>query len=335
MLNRKLVVYLHQHLVYTETLSLIKKMKNTIILILILTLLSCKKDDETIVSEQRNDNGITLNIPLSGSLQNPTFSPDDNSIIFTRFINGYNIEPAEIYKFELTTENLTLLVSDGSANVNLPGSSWKNGKIIFSSSREPHDEIYQINENGQAGDEIQITNRTNKVAYEPTFNPIGDWTVFESHILDVEGDGIITKYKIDGTSNYVELTDQGDDCRQPNWSPANNKILYQQKINGQWNIWIIDIDGTNKTQVTSNLGNCTDASFTSDGQSIIFSSDFQVNIANIYKISIDGTNPIRLTTFDGYDGAVSISNNGTKLIFESINEDPDESNGTKIVLLEL
>ena len=310
-------------------------MKKIVILILVLTSLSCKKDDEPIVTEQRNDNGIIVNIPLSGSLQNPTFSPDDNSIIFTRFVNGYNVEPAEIYRFELNTENLTLLVSDGSANVNLPGSSWKNGKIIFSSSRNPHDEIYQINENGQSGDEIQITNRTNKVAYEPTYNPNGDWIVFESHILDIEGNGIITKYRIDGTSNFIELTDQGDDCRQPNWSPNNNKILYQKKNNGEWNIWMMDIDGTNKTQITSNIGNCTDASFTSDGQYIIFSSDYQVNIANIYKIAINGTNLVRLTNFAGYDGATSISSDGNKLIFESINGDPDGSNGTKIVLLEL
>lgn len=308
------------------------------ILMLILTVLSsCKEEDdeEPVISAQRNDDGIILNIPLSGSLQNPAFSPDNNSIIFTRFVNGYNVEPAEIYKFDLNTENLTLLVSDGSGNVNLPGSSWNNGKIIFSSSREPHDEIYVILEDAQSGDEIQITSRSNKVAYEPTLSPDGEWGVFESHLLDVENDGIVTKYKIDGTSSYIELTDQGDDCRQPNWSPSNNKILYQQKLSGQWNIWVMDIDGTNKTQVTSNLGNCTDASFTADGQNIIFSSDFQVNIANIYKISIDGIDVIKLTNYEGYDGATSISNNGSKLIFESTNGDPDESIGTKILMLEL
>ena len=311
-------------------------MKYSVILILVLFVLSCNKDDtEPEISEQRNDNGVTLNIPLSGSLQNPAFSPNDSSIIFTRFVNAYNVEPAEIYKFNLTTKQLTLLVSDGSGNINLPGSSWNNGKVVFSSSRDPHDEIYMIPENGQTGDETQITNRTNKVAYEPTLNPTGDWIVFESHLLDVETDGIITKYKVDGTSSYIELTNQGDDCRQPNWSPKNNKILYQKKSNGQWNIWIMDIDGTNKTQLTSNLGNCTDASFTSDGQNIIFSSDYQVKIANIYKISIDKTNLVKLTNYDGYDGAPSISNDGGKLIFESKNGDPDGSSGTKIVLLEL
>lgn len=282
----------------------------------------------------RNDNGITLNIPLTGSLQNPAFSPDNESIVFTRFVNGYNLEPAEIYKYHMATEQLTLLVSDGSGNINLPGSSWNNGNITFASTRDPHDEIYMIAENGQPGDEVQITSRPNDVAYEPTFSPNGNWVVFESHVLDVETGGIITKYKVDGTSAYVGLTDVGDDCRQPNWSPSGNKILYQRLDNGQWNIWIMNPNGTNKTQLTSNLGNCTDASFAADGQSVIFSSDFQVAIANIYQISIDGTNPIQLTDFDGYDGATSISSDGTKLVFESSDGEPDGAT-TKIVLLDL
>lgn len=312
-------------------------MKHYLLLISILPVLiitSCGEAEEPI-AEERNDGGITLNIPLSGSLQNPAFSPDDEFIIFTRFINGYNVEPAEVYKFNFATEELTLLISDGSGNINLPGSSWNNGKIVFASTRDPHDEIYVILEDGIPGDEIKITSRPNKVAYEPSLSPDGEWIVFESHILDVEGDGIITKYKMDGSSSYIELSPQGDDCRQPNWSPAGNKILYQKLENEEWNIWIMNADGTENVQVTSNLGNCTDASFTADGQFIIYSSDLNVNIANIYKVSIDGSNAVRLTDFEGYDGATSISYDGVKLVFESINADPDQSSGTKIVLLNL
>ncbi len=312
-------------------------MKNYFILLLISTFLSYGMNDDTLPNKanQRDDNGITLNISLSGSLQNPAFSPNNKSIVFTRFINGYNKEPTEVYKFNLETEKLTLLVSDGSSNVNLPGSSWVNGNIIFASTREPHDEIYMIPEGGNSGDEIQITNREANVAYEPAFSPDGQWAVFESHKLNVETDGIITKYKIDKTSSYIKLTDANDDCRQPNWSPNGDKILYQKKETNQWNIWIMNTDGTSKFQVTSNLGNCTDASFSADGQFIVFSSDFQVDLANIYKISITGENPTKLTNYNGYDGATSISNDGKQLVFESVNRDPYESSGTKLILLKL
>ncbi len=304
-------------------------MKNILILLILIITPSIFAETPKL----RTDGAIILNIPLAGSLQNPAFSPDAESIIFTRFINGYNQEPAEIYRFDFASEKLTLVVADGSGNINLPGSSWIKNKIVFSSSREPHDEIFSIAEYGINGDEIQITNRLNKLAYEPSLSPDGQWLVFESHLLDVETGGIITKYKIDASSSYIELTDSSEDNRQPNWSPSGNKILYQKFDNEQWNIWIMNTDGTNNFQVTANLGNCTDASFTGDGKAIVFSSDFEAKISNIFKIDINGQNPIRLSNFEGYDGAPSISADGAKLVFESSNGEPDNSEGTKLVLL--
>ncbi len=313
--------------------------KKTIVLLLMLSglLTTCTKDDDIPISTQRNDSGIVLDIPLTGSLQNPAFSPDDESIVFTRFINGYNKEPAELYTYNLTTKELKLLVADGSGNINLPGSVWNETtkKIIFSSTRGLHDEIYLIPENGTTGDEIKITDRPNHVAYEPTLSPTGDWTVFESHILDQEENGIIMKYKIDGSSAYIPLTANGEDCRQPNWSPANNKILYQKHANGHWDIWIMNTDGSSQFKVTSGNGDNTDASFSHDGQLIIYSTDFDLDMANIYSIPIQGGTPARLSNFDGYDGAPSIASDGKKIVFESINADPDNSTGTHLVLLNI
>lgn len=94
---------------------------------------------------------------------------------FTRFRNGYNKEPGDLLIINLESKSIKTLVSDGSGNVNLPGSSWNSitHKIVFSSSREPHDEIYIIDENGNPGDEIKVTERENRVAYEPSFSPDG------------------------------------------------------------------------------------------------------------------------------------------------------------------
>jgi len=48
-------------------------------------------------ADSRNDGATKINISLSGSLQNPAFSPDGNYLVFTRFRNGYNEEPADIF----------------------------------------------------------------------------------------------------------------------------------------------------------------------------------------------------------------------------------------------
>ncbi len=288
---------------------------------------------ETAVSATRPDGAIQLNIPLDGSLQNGAWSPDSSQLLFTNFRGGYNIEPADLYIFTLEDETIRMLVNDGSGNVNLPGSAWNKvtNQITFSSSRDPHDEIYTIYDGGEANDEWQITNRNDFVSYEPSFSPDGEWVLFESHPVDVEGDGVITTYKIDDTQPYRALTAIGDDCRQPNWSPANDLLLYQKLSGGQWDIWVMAPDGTDQRQLTTGAGDKTDASFSPDGKWIVYSADEgELEFANLFILATDGGQPVRLTTFDGYDGAPSWSPDGRYISFESAAGDPDEAGATTL-----
>ena len=77
-----------------------------------LLITGCEERDPD--SYLRHDSAIRLEIPLSGSLQNPAFSPDGKSIVFTRFRNGYNEEPADIFKYNLENGSIDTLVMDGS-----------------------------------------------------------------------------------------------------------------------------------------------------------------------------------------------------------------------------
>ena len=308
--------------------SMMHTSRRTIILFVFFLILTACAPQLT----QRDDGAIQLNIPVDGSLQNAAWSPDSNQILFTNFIEGYNKEPANLHIFSLEEERSQILVADGSGNVNLPGSVWnsKENTIVFSSSRDTHDEIFIISADGQNGDERAITQRENLVAYEATFSPDGEWIVFESHELDVEENGIITRYKIDGSKEYETLTAISDDARQPNYSPVSDLILYQQFADGQWDIWIMSPDGKNKRQLTSGEGDKTDASFSPDGRFIVYSSDNgELEFANLFILPISGGKPTQITKYAGYDGAPSWSPDGKWIAFESSFGDPDDE-GTSL-----
>lgn len=316
-------------------------MKNTYLkyLLLVLVLIITGDCNALKASEcKREDGAFCLPIALSGSLQNPAWSPDGNSIVFTRFRNGYNQGPADLIVYDLTTATTRTLVSDGSDNVNLPGSCWNqnSNQVVFSSSREPHDEIYIINANEVPGNEVKITDRVQLVAYEPSLSPDGQWVVFESHQLDVEENGIITKYRIDHSEPYEMLTAEDKDCRQPNWSSDGEHILYQTFDGNRWEIWIMNIDGSEQHKLTSGLGDKTDAAFSPDGQWVVYSADGPaMEFANLFMISIAGGVPRKITHYNGYDGAPSWSSNGKQVVFESSSGDPEEMNGTTIWVINL
>jgi TolB protein len=274
-----------------------------------------------------------VTIPAEGSLQNPAWSPSGDRLLFTRWQNGYNTGPADIMIFDFTTRLATTLVSDGSDNVNLPGSVWNGATrfITFSSSRDPHDEIFLIADDGQPGEEIQITDRSGTVAYEPSLSPDGLWVVFESHPLDIEDHGVITVFAVDGSEPYRALTESEEDCRQPNWSPAGDAIVFQCLQDGQWDLWRIDPDGSDRRRITSGAGDKTDASFSPDGRWVVFSADsLDSDGADIYLLRDGGGDPARVTDLSGYAGAPSWSPDGRSIVFEFSSTDPDDSPGTTI-----
>ncbi len=283
--------------------------------------------------DARSDGAVRIDVDSTGSLQNPAFSPEGDRILLTVFREGYNEGPADLLIADADGHDVRVLVSDGSENVNLPGSAWSaaRGEIVFSSSREPHDEIYVIGEDADPGDEERVTDRAMNASYEPSFSPDGEWIVFERHPIDVEGEGVIVRCRADDGEDCVELSPEGGDCRQPNWSPAGERIVFQCLDDGRWDLWTVRAGGEDLARITSGPGDCTDASFSPGGDRIVFSSDRgELPNANLFIVQADGSGWSRLTVFDGYDGAPSWSPDGEWIAFESSSGDSDGSAGTSI-----
>jgi TolB protein len=271
----------------------------------------------------RRDGAVEIAIPLDGSLQNAAWSPSGTQLVFTRFRSGYNKSPADIFFFDLRSKALRPMVDDGETNVSQPGSTWnaRTDRIVFSSTRAGHDEVFMIASQARSDAARQVTSDEKYMAYEPSLSPDGQSVVFEAHVVNEEGNGIIRLMSVGSgrePGKPENITAEDEDCRQPNWSPAGNAIVYQKKADDQWNLWIYDLHGKQHRRLTEGDGDKTDATFSPDGRFVLYSADnAELKVASLFAIPLQGGRPIRVTDGGVYDGAPSWSPDGKTIVFES------------------
>lgn len=95
----------------------------------------------------------------------------------------------------------------------------------------------------------------------------------------------------------------------------NGKILYSMSI-GVSKIFVMDSDGSNKIQLTSNTNSNSRASWSPNGKKITFQSSRDGN-SQIYIMNSDGTNQTRITNNVDSDEQPKWSPDGTKIAFLS------------------
>lgn len=278
-------------------------------------------------AETRSDGAEHLvTTPSGASDQNPGFSPDGATIVFTRFEQGYNQGPAGLFLLDPATGATTRLTPvEDQDNVNLPGSCWNaaTDHIVFASDRAEAGDLWWLAPEGAGLN--RITSHAGTPWYvEPSWSPDGARIAFESNLPASTEDGFvgtISSVGIDG-EDLVELTsDPRFDDRQPNWSPAGDRILFQRHLPGadDWDLWTIRPDGSGLMVVIDTDSSDTDASWSPDGRSIVYSSDFGgLPAPNIFVVPVQGGTPQRVTNDATHeDGAPSWSPDGATIAFES------------------
>ena len=190
-----------------------------------------------------------------------------------------------------------------------------NGKIAFTSDRDGNREIYVMNNDGTG--QVRLTNNIGADSF-PAFSPDGRKIAFISQNPSPTFAVNIKLMNADGT-NQIELTpityfssqNPWFDRRSLSWSPDGSKIAFED--GGE--ILTINIDGTNRTNLTNQTAGDYEPAFSPDGSRILFVSS-RVPFSVMHTMNADGSD-VRALPSDGYfqDFSPDWSPTGDKIVF--------------------
>jgi Tol biopolymer transport system component len=238
--------------------------------------------------------------------QDPAWSPDGARIAFASNREG----SSDVYVMDADGANLVKL-TDSPFDDSDPAWSPDGTRIAFVSSRsqnasevgESSDEIWAMNADGT--DPVRLT--TNKmIDDDPAWSPDGKriaWSRWSGASgLD------IWVMNADG-SGQVRLTDASGDDERPAWSPDGSSIVFSSQRDGgtgfrgggTGRIYVMAPDGSDQVPLTTATAD-RDATFSPDGESIVFASSRTGGDTELYVAAADGTGePLQITFDDAND----------------------------------
>ncbi|HVF58159.1 MAG TPA: winged helix-turn-helix domain-containing protein [Pyrinomonadaceae bacterium] len=100
------------------------------------------------------------------------------------------------------------------------------------------------------------------------------------------------------------------------WTP-DGRIVYSSIASGDWDIWMMEADGSNKRQLTIGTRSNYGPAVSPDGRYIVFVSNRAGGAFNVWRMDADGRNPVRLTRGDG-ENFVHVTPDGRWVVYASV-----------------
>ena len=99
-------------------------------------------------------------------------------------------------------------------------------------------------------------------------------------------------------NNILSPLIEEPEAAQPDWSPVDEQIVYQSPVSGSWDVYLINLDGSGKRQLTPSAASEGLPAWSPDGQWISYLSNEGGNWG-LWLMRADGSDQQLLFPFDG------------------------------------
>ncbi|TJY37823.1 DUF5050 domain-containing protein [Pontimicrobium aquaticum] len=286
-----------------------KLIKATVLVIFLIQLVSCNSKTKTNSKVEVKD-VVTQNDSLVYDTA-PRWSPDGTKILFYTY--RHDDKGAELYSLDISSEKMTRLT-------NTFHNEWwsdysKDGKNIFFSSdkdkkkRFGGSEIYVMNVDGT---NVRQVTKSRDTTYNimPRVSPKGNQLLYSSDAFHYTNSEI---YLINESLEEVNLSNNPAKDQFGSWSPDGEKVIFQSNRDGNFEIYVMNVDGTNIKRLTNNNYNDIDPSWSVNNEIAFISNRDGDN--EIFIMNSDGSNQRQLTFNEVLDVLPSWSPDGSTIAF--------------------
>ncbi len=280
--------------------NLILKVKIIAIFLIIILLIGCTNNGKVphakkwgIYSLDLTTHKISLIFSSENEITTLRLNSQGDNFVFSMKIDGTNYNHSEICLLDLDGENFNQLTKNEYWDL-YPTWSPEDNTIAFLSFREQDLDIYKMNADGSNQRKFYDSG-----SHDADIHWIDNTIVFtsESMIWKINDNGtnptIITNPPKAGEWGNANLP-YGD--YDPNIHPVENKIIFERLENdtsphGNYNIFTINLDGTEETRLTENSYTQGFPTWSHSGEKILFlvTAINDKGKYDLYMMNADGT----------------------------------------------
>ena len=99
----------------------------------------------------------------------------------------------------------------------------------------------------------------------------------------------------DGSGVKALTENTSGDNLFPIWSPDGTKLLFNSSRDGDMDVYVMNVDGSNPINLTNDPVDEEKPSWSPDGTQVLFTKPNQSGVADMYTINADGSNLTDLT----------------------------------------